>query len=100
MQRRYAILIGLLAAAPVYAVDTQPPKKAEDPKKHVVFLDPEQAGADYKVQGEYAGTAGAAKWGAQVVALGDGKFHAVFEPGGLPGDGWDAKTRYESEGQL
>ena len=32
--------------------------------------------------------------------MGDGKFHAVFEPGGLPGDGWDAQIRYESEGQL
>ena len=32
--------------------------------------------------------------------MGHGKFHAVFRPGGLPGDGWDAKNRYESEGEL
>ena len=73
---------------------------AADEKAKIVILDPAEGGIDYKMQGEYVGGEGAAKWGAQVIALGDGKFHAVFEPGGLPGDGWDAKTRYECEGEL
>lgn len=75
-------------------------RAADKDEKKVVILDPAQGGVDYKLQGEYVGGSGSAKWGAQVIALGDGKFHAVFEPGGLPGDGWDAKTRYESEGSL
>ena len=100
MKYRNALLVGLLAAGSVYAADTTPPKKAEPAKKESTFLDPEKAGIDYKLQGEYEGSAGSNKWGAQVIAMGDGKFHAVFEPGGLPGAGWDAKNRYESEGEL
>ncbi len=114
LTRRLAITLGLMAAATtVYAADevTPPkpkgqdtkkaePKKAADPKHALTFMSPEQVPAEYNLFGEYAGTAGSAKWGAQVIALGDGKYHAVFEPGGLPGEGWDAKNRYESEGML
>ena len=52
-----------------------------------VYSDPEQTDADFKFQGEYA----AANLGAQVRALGEGKFRTMFFAGGLPGDGWDAK---------
>jgi 3-keto-disaccharide hydrolase len=65
------------------------------------FLEPEEAGADFVIQGEYGGkTAAESSLGAQVVALGGGAFTAVFLPGGLPGQGADGKLRVEAAGVL
>lgn len=69
------------------------------------FLSPEEAGADYAIQGEYLGQIdaenGVGRWGAQVIALGDGQFELVGYEGGLPGDGWRRGDRRErAEGTL
>jgi hypothetical protein len=71
-----------------------PPKKPGD-----VFTNRAHAGPDYEVQGEYQGEIqGKGKLAAQIVALGDGKFHVYFLTGGLPGAGWDKAGRVKVDG--
>ena len=58
--------------------------------KNVDAADPKKVDADFKFQGEYAGSLGGQyDVGAQVIALGGGKFKMVLYPGGLPGAGYD-----------
>uniref|UniRef100_A0A7C4QS98 DUF1080 domain-containing protein n=1 Tax=Schlesneria paludicola TaxID=360056 RepID=A0A7C4QS98_9PLAN len=71
---------------------------AQESKVKTAFLNPADAGPDFVVQGEYVGEVGEAKYGAQVVARGDGKFEAWLLRGGLPGAGWDGKTRLRMSG--
>jgi hypothetical protein len=70
-------------------------------RAQVRAIEPEQAGPDFPVQGEYAGEAanGQPAWAAQVVAMGDGSFRAVFLAGGLPGAGYAGGGRIEAAGQ-
>jgi len=67
------------------------------------FTDPADAGPDYAAQGEYAGhillKGRKTPYAAQVIALGNGRFQAVFYAGGLPGAGWDGSARVAVDGR-
>jgi hypothetical protein len=66
---------------------------AADPQP--AFTDPTTAGPDFTVQGEYTGEGCAA----QVIALGDGKFHIVGWTPSLPGAGVEAEKKVELDAQ-
>lgn len=92
------VLAWLLVASVAWAAD--PPKD----KNKRTFLNVAEAGLDYALQGELAGSAGVPGWGylhcgLQVVAYGDNKFEAVLLRGGLPGAGWDQRTKLKLQGQ-
>jgi hypothetical protein len=94
MRRVLAVFLALtLASAPGVSADKDKADK-KPPKAKDAFTSAAEAGPDYQTQGEYQGeAAGKGKVGAQVVALGAGKFDVYFLDGGLPGAGWDGKGR-------
>ena len=70
-----------------------------DDAKGRTFIDPVQAGPEFLFQGEYEGRIGNDTLaGAQVIALGNGKFDAVLFAKGLPGSSAD-KTRLPVKGE-
>jgi len=80
-----------------------PLRAAADENQEGTYLDPATAPIDYQIQGEYLGKAGeeSIRYGAQIIALGKGKFRLVGYAGGLPGDGWDPATgKIEIDGEL
>lgn len=104
MRRLLAALavLGALLANPLCASSQdkkepgQETKKAP-PKKDPAYTDPEQAGEDFRVQGEYLGEAVESgkkeKFAAQVVARGGGRYAVKFLSGGLPGAGSDGRHK-------
>ena len=84
-------------------VDTTPSALIAKRDQWFAVTDPAHAGPDFLVQGEYVGELetdeGRVKYGVQVIARGDGKFHAVAYPGGLPGTGWDGGEKAHADGE-
>ncbi|MDZ4684723.1 MAG: DUF1080 domain-containing protein, partial [Planctomycetaceae bacterium] len=88
MFRCACAVFGLMIAVPVLFAQENKPLAA---------LTASEAGPDFPFQGEYVGDVDQngtiVKYGAQIIARGNGKFHGVGYPGGLPGDGFlDGET--------
>lgn len=84
-------LLAFLSLLPLSTIAFAEDKKpAED-----TFIEPEAAGPDFVIQGEYVGEGCAA----QVIALGGGKFHIVGWSKGLPGavEGIEKKVELDAE---
>ena len=95
------VTLAAVAALILAAGGLAAPARAAENKGNTTITDPDNAGPDFKAQGEYVGTVAGdkdRKIGVQVIALGDGKFHACFLNGGLPGEGWDQKAKIEIDG--
>lgn len=91
-------LVACVAALGLALAASAQPKPAAP--KGRTYLDPEQAGPDYAVQGEYLGKlADGAVLGVQVAARGEGNFDAFVLAGGLPGAGWDTKPPVALKGK-
>ena len=96
---RPSLLPALLAVA-IFPAATL--AQSKDPFKGSV-IDAAQADADYGIQGEYVGYLAppGREWqwvGLQVIALGNSKFDGVLHGGGLPGAGWNGRTKEKFSG--
>jgi hypothetical protein len=92
MTRRLLAGTAVVLATALCLTSRAAPDEKKDDKKPANFTatDPEKAGPDYAVQGEYVGQVqGKNTLGAEVVARGNGTFIVNFLPGGLRGDGGD-----------
>ncbi|MBL8795836.1 MAG: DUF1080 domain-containing protein [Planctomycetia bacterium] len=87
--------LALLAISPAPAQQAKGEKEKDRQRK---LFDPQHAGPEAMLQGEYEGKRGVEKFGAQLVARGERQFHILLFPGGLPGDGWDGKDYVFMEG--
>lgn len=88
----FLTLAGLVLCLPGSGFGQEKDKKKTEPKKQAgVFTEIADAPIDYKIQGEYADKN--AKIAAQVVARGNAKADVYLLQGGLPGAGWDPKSK-------
>lgn len=78
--------------------------RAAEQTQDKLWVDPDRAlhdDPDFAIQGEYRNADGEAAMGAQVVALGNGRFDVHVLDGGLPGAGWEpGKSRTTMKGEL
>lgn len=82
------VVLALFVSLPAVGQD-----KKELKKQPNVFTDPETAPIDYQLQGEYEDASGKGPLAAQVVARGNNKLDVYVLNGGLPGAGWDPKSK-------
>jgi hypothetical protein len=71
-------------------------------EKDPTYITPADAAkdSDFAIQGEYSGEFQGEKRGVQIIALGNGTFHAVAYEGGLPGDGYEKDNqKWEADGE-
>ncbi|WP_020470032.1 3-keto-disaccharide hydrolase [Zavarzinella formosa] len=99
MSRLLAGLLAVIVGCPVVA---QEPKENKEKPPGVVVSDPAKLAGDldFAIQGEYLGKRDGDPLGAQVIALGEGKFEVKLFAGGLPGAGWDGKPPVAGKGVL
>jgi hypothetical protein len=89
---RFAKLSLLVAATLLIGFQLTAVGQDKSKKKNPnVFTDAADAPIDYQIQGEYVGSE--EKIAAQVVARGNGKFDVYLLEGGLPGAGWNTKSK-------
>ncbi len=101
---RILTLLGVAGLLTLTSYADAQDKKSEPKKTPGVFTHPNDPSlpVDFQIQGEYEGLFPKSKdkLGAQVIALGGGQFQAVVLPGGLPGAGWDGKSKILMHGKL
>jgi hypothetical protein len=98
MLRRFAFAVSLPVLGSTFlALAAVQASHAAD--KSPAFTTLADAGDDYFLQGEYAGSVNSVgQAGLQIIAEGKGSYRAYLLPGGLPGAGWNHADRIELVG--